>query len=117
MAKTLASRLSLDEVRTSAQRAQAEGRKLVTRLRKDATAFLNRRPVDVLDDVRKRATATAKEIEARRRRLNGLVLTPLGRLADEIAARSGLARAHDLADLKRRVEELERRITRASKAA
>src|SRR5262249_45912300 len=45
MADSLAARLSLDDVRASVKRAQTEGRKLVTRLRKDATAMVNRRPL------------------------------------------------------------------------
>jgi len=97
------------------ERVQTEGRKLAGRVRDDVTAFVTRNPRTVLDDVRKRAAAATKEIEAQRERLNA-VLAPLGRVASEVMARTGIASADEVADLKRRVEELERRAAR-SKAA
>jgi polyhydroxyalkanoate synthesis regulator phasin len=97
------------------ERVQTEGRKLAGRVRDDVTAFVNRNPRVVLDDVRKRAAAATKELEAQRERLNTL-LAPLGRVASQLMGRSGIASAQEVADLKRRVEELERRTSR-SKAA
>jgi hypothetical protein len=117
MPETLTARLSLDEVRASVKRAQTEGRKLVTRLRKDATALVNRRPLDVLADARKRATKAVHELDAQRQRVSTLVLERLAKLTDEAVARAGLAKAQDVSDLKRRVHDLERRIERVTKAA
>ncbi len=117
MAESLAARLSLDDVRSSVKRMQTEGRKLVTRLRKDATAFVNRRPLDVLADARKRATKAVQDLEAQRQRVGSLVLERLTSLTDEAVARAGLAKAQELSDLKRRVHDLERRIERVTKAA
>ena len=116
MAASLTARLSLDDVRSSVKRAQTEGRKLVTQLRKDATAFVNRSPFDVLADVRKRATKAAKDIDAQRARVRTLVLERLARIADEAVSRTGLAKAQDITDLKRRVHELERRLERTKAA-
>ena len=103
---------TLDMVR---ERLQQEGRKLAGRVREDITTFVTRNPLVILDDVRKRAAAAAKELEAQRGRLNTL-LAPLGRLGGQLMARSGIASATEVAELKRRVDELERRASR-SKAA
>jgi hypothetical protein len=117
MAESLTARLSLDEVRASVKRVQTEGRKLVTRLRKDATALVNRRPLDVLADARKRATKAVQELEAQRQRVRTLVLERLSSLTDQAVTRAGLAKAQDVSELKRRVHDLERRIERVTKAA
>jgi ubiquinone biosynthesis protein UbiJ len=117
MAESFAARLSLDEIRTSVKRMQTEGRKLVTRLRKDATALVNRRPLDVLADARKRATKAVQELDAQRHRVRTLVFERLASLTDEAVARAGLAKAQDVSELKRRVHDLERRIERVTKAA
>jgi F0F1-type ATP synthase membrane subunit b/b' len=117
MAASLTARLSLDDVRASVKRVQTEGRKLVTQLRKDATAIVNRGPLEVLSDVRKRATKAVKDLDAQRARVRARVLERLSELADEAVTRTGLAKAQDVTDLKRRVHELERRLERATKAA
>src|SRR5262245_36028010 len=115
MADSLAARLSLDDVRASVKRAQTEGRKLVTRLRKDATAMVNRPPLDVLSDARKRANKAVEQIDAQQRRLRTIVIDRLTGLAGQAASRVGLASAQDVADLKRRLGDLERRLDRVSK--
>ena len=117
MAENLATRLSLDDVRTSMKRAQIEGRKFVTRLRKDATAFVNRRPLDILEDTRKRATKAVRELQAQRARVSTFVVDRLSGLAEQAVNTAGLARAKEVSDLKRRVNDLERRIERVTKAA
>ncbi len=117
MADSITARLSLDEVRASVKRVQTEGRKLVTQLRKDASALANRRPLDLLADARKRARKAAADLDAERQRVSKVVLERLAGLADEAIARAGLAKAQDMSDLKRRVHELERRIERVTKAA
>jgi len=117
MAENLATRLSLDDVRTSMKRAQIEGRKFVTRLRKDATAFMNRRPLDILENTRKRATKAVRELQAQRARVSTFVVDRLSGLAEQAVNTAGLARAKEVSDLKRRVNDLERRIERVTKAA
>jgi polyhydroxyalkanoate synthesis regulator phasin len=117
MADTLAARLSLDDVRASMKRVQTEGRKLVTQLRKDASALAKRRPLDLVDDARKRASKTVRDLQARSERLQALVVDSLSGLAEQAVSRAGLARAKEVSDLKRRVHELERRIDRVTKAA
>jgi hypothetical protein len=115
MADSLAARLSLDDVRASMKRAQTEGRKLVTRLRKDATAMVNRPPLDVLSDARKRANKAVEQLDVQQRRLRTVVIDRLTGLAGQAASRVGLASAQDVADLKRRLGDLERRLDRVSK--
>ena len=115
MADSLAARLSLDDVRASVKRAQTEGRKLVTRLRKDATAMVNRPPLDVLSDARKRANKAVEQLDAQQRRLRTVVIDRITGLAGQAASRVGLASAQDVADLKRRLGDLERRLDRVSK--
>src|SRR5262249_19548275 len=115
MADSLAARLSLDDVRASVKRAQTEGRKFVTRLRKDATPMVNRRPLDVLSNARKRAHKAVEQIDAQQGRLRTLVVDRITGLAGQAASRVGLASAQDVADLKRRLGDLERRLDRVSK--
>ncbi len=115
MAESLTARLSLDDVRASMKRAQTEGRKFVTRLRKDAVAMVNRGPLDVLSDARKRANKAVGQFDAQRQRLRTLVFDRLTGLAGEAASRVGLASAQDVADLKRRLGDLERRLERVTK--
>jgi hypothetical protein len=115
MAESLAARLSLDDVRASVKRAQTEGRKFATRLRKDATAMMNRRPLDVLSDARKRASNAVEQIDTQQRRLRTLVVDRLTGLAGEAVTRVGLASSQDVADLKRRLGDLERRLERVTK--
>lgn len=115
MADSLVAGLSLNDVRASVKRAQTEGRKLVTRLRKDATAMAKRPPLDVLSDARKRAGKAVEELDVQQRRLRTLVIDRLTGFASEAVARVGLASAHDVADLKRRLGELERRLERVTK--
>jgi len=115
MADTLVAGLSLNDVRASVKRAQTEGRKLVTRLRKDATAMVNRPPLDVLSDARKRAGKAVEELDVQQRRFRTFVVRGLTGLATQAVTRVGLASAHDVADLKRRLGELERRLERVTK--
>jgi hypothetical protein len=117
MTETITARLSLDEVRASVTRVQSEGRKLVTRLRKDATALVNRPPIEVLEEARKRAAKAVESLDSERQRLRRLVVERLGGLADQVVNRAGLAKAQTVSELERRVRELERRVERAAKAA
>src|SRR5262249_42026034 len=115
MADSLVAGLSLDDVRASMKRAQTEGRKIVTRLRKDATAMVNRRPLDVLSDARKRAGKAVEELDVQQRRLRTFVVGRLTGLARDAVTPVGLASAREVGDLKRRLGELERRLERVTK--
>jgi hypothetical protein len=115
MADSLVAGLSLNDVRASVKRAQTEGRKIVTRLRKDATAMVNRPPLDVLSDARKRAGKAVEELDVQQRHLRTFVVGRLTGFASQAIARVGLATAHDVTDLKRRLGELERRLERVTK--
>ncbi len=119
MAKTNTVRLSidLDEVRESAKRARREGTKLVARLQKDVAGLVGRLPLDVLEDVRKRAGEAVGGIDTQRERVAGFLVGGLHLVADRLVAGAGLARAHEVTELKRRLDELERRLARARKAA
>ena len=117
MADTLAARLSLDDVRASMKRVQTEGRKLVTQLRKDASALAKRRPLELVDDARKRATKAVRDLQAQSERVQALVVDSISGFADQAVSRAGLARAKEVSELKRRVHELERRVERVTKAA
>jgi polyhydroxyalkanoate synthesis regulator phasin len=121
MADTLAARLSLDDVRASVKRmqtrVQTEGRKLVTQLRKDANALAKRRPLDLVEDARKRATKAVRDLQAQRGRVQAFLVDSLSELAEQAVTRAGLARAKEVSELKRRVNDLERRIERVTKAA
>src|SRR5262245_31039899 len=115
MADSRVAGVSLNDVRASMKRAQTEGRKLVTRLRKDATSMVNRPPLDVLSDARKRAGKAFEDLDVQQRRLRTFVAGRVTGLASQVVTRVGLASAHDVADLKRRLGELERRLERVTK--
>jgi ubiquinone biosynthesis protein UbiJ len=117
MAESITARLSFDEVRASVKRVQTEGRKLVTRLQKDATALVGRRPFDLLADARKRATKAVQELDGQRQRVRNLLAERVASLTEQAVTRAGLASAQEVSDLKRRVDDLARRIERVTKAA
>ena len=66
----MATTISSNVLEEFSARVQTEGRKLAGRVRDDITAFVGRNPQVVLDDVRKRATAAAKELDAQRERID-----------------------------------------------
>lgn len=115
MAESIATRLSLDEVRASVKRMQAEGERIVGRIREDAGALVARRPLDTLADVRRRAAEAVRDLEARRTQIRSTVLTQLTTLANDLLARVGVAKIDTVDELSRRVADLERRIDELSK--
>src|SRR5262249_53932887 len=117
MAESFVAGLSLDDVRVSMKRVRTEGRKLVTQLRKDASAFVRRPPFDIVEDARKRATKAVRGLDAERKRVSTFVVDRITEIAEQAVTRAGLARAKEVSDLKRRVADLERRIERVTKAA
>ena len=133
MAQTTASRLPLfEDVRQSVKRMQAEGERLVGRLRHDARSFFvaqsNGRPtVSALTDVsklradvRQRAERALKEIGSRRERVVATVEEQLARLTELTVKRLRLATHEELEGAVKRISDLERRIetlTKQQKAA
>lgn len=115
MAESIATRLSLDEVRASVKRMQVEGERIVGRIRQDAGALVSRRPLDTLADVRRRAAEAVRELDARRSQIRSTVLTQLTTIADDLLGRVGVAKAEKVDDLVRRVADLERRLDELSK--
>jgi hypothetical protein len=124
MAQTTASRLPLfEDVRQSVKRMQAEGERLVGRLRHDArNLFVGERNgratvtsalTDVRKlraDVRKRAEQALKEIGSRRERVVATVEDQLARLTELTVKRLRLATHEELEGAVKRISDLERRI-------
>lgn len=108
MAESIATRLSADALK--------RGRTLITVVRKEAMALAHKSPVDVLTEAREHTAGAVRDLDARRQEVQGAVLGRLTGIVDRLIAAAGVAKADDVADLKRRVHELERR-ARTHKAA
>ena len=137
MAQTTAARLPLfEDVRQSVKRMQAEGERLVGRIRHDARSLFGERNgkgtvTSALTDVRKlrvdvqaRAQQALKEIGSRRERVVATVEEQLARLTELTVKRLRLATHEELqtavkriADLERRIESLAKQQKAAEKAA
>ena len=128
MAEARARLFSLDDVRASVKRMQAEGERLVGRLRRDARQFVTRdgrRAVDgvlaltnvrkLQADVRKRAEQAVRTLEHRRSRVVNDLQHRFTRLAHGLARQIGAATVADLEDIKRRLSQIERRLESISK--
>jgi polyhydroxyalkanoate synthesis regulator phasin len=120
------SRLALKEVRASVKRMQTEGERLMNRIRHDAQALAQRGRKQTLngfltdarklqDDLRKRAERTLKDLDERRAGIVASLDEQVTRLAEAVVKRLNVARQDDLAELRRRVDELERRLNGLSK--
>jgi hypothetical protein len=129
MAQTTTSRLPLfEDVRQSVKRMQAEGERLVGRIRHDARTFFTaqrngRGPVtsaltDVSKlraDVRRRAERALKEIGSRRERVLATVEEQLARLTELTVKRLRLATHEELEGAVKRISDLERRLETLAK--
>lgn len=120
------SRLALKEVRASVKRMQTEGERLMNRIRHDAQALAQRGRKQTLngfltdarklqDDLRKRAERMLKDLDERRAGIVASLDEQVTRLAEAVVKRLNVARQDDLAELRRRVDELERRLNGLSK--
>lgn len=120
------SRLALQEVRASVKRMQIEGERLMNRIRHDAQALAQRGRKQTLnglltdarklqDDLRKRAERTLKDLDERRAGIVASLDEQVTRLAEAVVKRLNVARQDDLAELRSRVNELERRLNALSK--
>ena len=115
MAQSTSRLLSLDEVRASVRRVQAEGEKLVDRLRTDARALVERgasRPEvrRIREDLQQRADTVLREVDTRRLQIQGRVETLLRRLAELLVSALKVVRQEQLEELSRRLARIERRL-------
>jgi polyhydroxyalkanoate synthesis regulator phasin len=119
-------RLSLKEVRASVQRMQAEGERLVGRIRRDASALANRSRREAVAallndarkfqaDLRKRAERAIHDMEARRTRILGSLEEQVGALVERVVKGLNVASADDVSQLRKRIGDLERRIDLVTK--
>jgi replicative DNA helicase len=112
------SRLTLDEVRASVRRMQAEGERLVGRIREDARTLVERPNVRRLrEDVRQRAEQALKELREQRSRLAGAAEQALSRAAALVVRALRVPTVEQLAEVNRRLAEIERRLDEISSRA
>lgn len=117
MSQSTATRLSLDEVRASVKRMQAQGEKMVVQLRKDASAIVARAQVVSLEDARHRATQAVRNLDAQGTKLGKILLEQLESLVTAARTMLGAASAADLTALTRRVSHLEHHPAEAKEIA
>jgi polyhydroxyalkanoate synthesis regulator phasin len=119
-------RLSLKDVRASVKRMQTEGERLVTRLRRDARAFATRSRRETVSnllsdarklqvDLRKRAERAIEELEATRTRILATLEDRVSTVVEAFVKTLNVATRRELADLRKRVAEIERRLDALSK--
>jgi len=119
-------RLSLKDVRASVKRMQTEGERLVTRLRRDARAFATRSRRETVSnllsdarklqvDLRKRAEKAIGELEATRTRILATLEDRVSTVVETFVKTLNVATHRELADLRKRVAEIERRLDALSK--
>ncbi len=111
--------LTLDEVRASVKRVQAEGEKFVGQLREDARALIDRasRPdlAAIRSQLQDRAEDVLKQIQARRTQLTGRVEELLTRLTEIVVGALKVVRQEQLDELVRRLTRLERKLEELGK--
>jgi polyhydroxyalkanoate synthesis regulator phasin len=119
-------RISLKDLRTSVRRMQSEGEKLVTRLRRDARALAARSRKETVTsllsdarkletDLRKRAERAIKDLEARRTRILASLEEQVSGIVEIVVKRLNLATQDEVAELRKRLVEFERRLEALSK--
>lgn len=111
--------LTLDEVRASVKRVQAEGEKFVGQLREDARALIDRasRPdlAAIRSQLQERAEDVLKQIQSRRTQLTGRVEELLTRLTEIVVGALKVVRQEQLDELTRRLARLERKLDELGK--
>lgn len=118
-------RLTLKDVRASVSRMQNEGERLVARLRRDARSFAGKSRRDAVttllnetrklqSDFRVRAERAIKELESRRTRLLASLEEQVQTLAERVVKGLNVATSDEVNELRKRINELERRIERAA---
>jgi hypothetical protein len=113
-------RISLDDVRASVKRMQVEGERLVARVRRDARALATRSRRETVStllsdarklqtDLRKRAEKAIQDLESRRTRILASLEEQATSLAERVVRGLNMASRDELSELRRRINELERR--------
>jgi len=116
MAEARARLISLKDVRASVKRMQAEGERIVDRIRHDARSLVERNGMPAMDsvlalaDVRKQAERAMHQLDKRRQELLANVEKRLKRVAETIVKGLNAATQAEMNDLSRRVAQLERRV-------
>lgn len=122
------SSLAFEDLRASVKRMQAEGERLVSRIRTDARKLATESRQETVSallsdarslrgDVRARLERVLRDLEALRDRLVAQLEEGASRLAEPIANRLRVVRQDELGDLRRRIADLERRFEEIEKKA
>ncbi len=115
MAESVAG-ISIKDVRASVKRMQTEGERLVGRIRQEARAIVSRpRVSDVVADVRKLRTTVRERAEqvVEQVRTSDAAKTlreQATRVAETVIQRLGLATKDEVAELTKRLSEIERQL-------
>lgn len=102
----------LDEVRESVKRMQAEGERLVGRIRDDARTLIEKRPdvSQLREDVRQRAEKALEDVQARRTELRRSLEKLARQVRDGIVSTLRVADVTQLQEISRRLADIERRV-------
>jgi polyhydroxyalkanoate synthesis regulator phasin len=114
-------RISLNDVRASMKRMQAEGERLVARVRRDARTLATRSRRETVStllndarklqgDLRKRAERAIQDLETRRTRILTSLEEQATALVERVVRGLNVATRDEVTELKRRIAELERRL-------
>ena len=126
MAEGSTGRLPLKELRESMKRMQNEGERLVGRIRRDAGALAARGRREAVAgllsdaqriqrDLRLRAEATVRVLEARRARITASLEAQASRLVERVVKRLNVLTQDEGEELRQRLTDLERRLDVLSK--
>jgi polyhydroxyalkanoate synthesis regulator phasin len=120
MAENTARLLSLDEVRARVTQLREQGERIVGQLRKDARALVVEGKVveearRLRTEARSRAEDAIKDLDTRRAKAIETVLEQLARLTDLAVKRFRLATHDEVADLGRRIADLEQQLAELRK--
>jgi hypothetical protein len=119
-------RLTMKDVRASVQRLQREGEKLVGRLQRDARALVTRSQRDAVTglvsdarklraDLRKRAEKAMRELDQRRAQILASLEGQIAGLVELVVKRLNVPTEKEIAELRRRVNDLDRRLEAVEK--
>jgi len=116
------SRLSLSDVRAAVKRVQAEGERLVGRLRRDTEARRRQVVSELLSttrrvqaDVRDRAERVLHDLDTRRAKISATLESQVGGLVETFSRRLNFASRAEVQDLQKRLVGLERRVDSLAK--
>lgn len=108
--------ISLDEVRSSLKRMQAEGERIVGRAREFVERGSRTDVQKLREDLRQRADQALKQLQEQRTRLTGRVEDVVARLTELVLSALRVVRADQLAEINRRLTAIERQLDEISKS-